>query len=249
MLNILSRFYPMACLSVIGAVSLTLASSANSQKTQAGKSAKNNAVLPYSRLYDFKGVPLETTLAAFRKLPHPDGKNAKVVCTGDKDDSGGMLSLGDLATTSLENKLGVVKCAWWGKVYETLPEGIVGLSVPVEGYGVNVYSFDFIKDSKDGDLKLFKIFGQTHSDAYDGIVNALSKKFGPPETLHDTTQNGFGANFPNATNIWENPLSLVTVKQRWVEVNRMAIMITDNRLLAQFVETEENTANEVKNPI
>lgn len=207
-----------------------------------------NALPP--RLYDLKGIALETTLDEFRKLAHPDGKVGRVVCTGDNiTEDGRPASLSELSVSQSEAALGVVKCAWWGKTYKTMPEQSVSLSTPTEGYIFGEYTFDFIADPRDGQKKFFRFFGMSNSNAHADIIAALTTKFGPTKSTTEAVQNGFGAQAPNTVSQWANPLSILTVKERWLSMNKMALMLTDNRLLKVVNDADEVRRLKAKNQI
>ena len=208
------------------------------------------APLAPARLYDFKGVALETPLEDFRKLTHPDGKIGRVVCTGDTVIENGRSTLfSSLAISRDEAALGVTKCTWWGKVYSSLPEDTVSLKTPSDGYIFGEYSFEFIIDPRDNKSKFYKFFGTSHSNAYTAIFSALSAKFGASKTTNEAVQNGFGAHFDSKVSTWTNTLSIITVKERWLSVNKLAVMVTDNRLLKIVTDHEVNRKKEIKNEI
>lgn len=213
-----------------------------------GRTQNQSSVTPTA--FDFKGVRLGLSIEEFRNLPHPDGKAGRVVCTGDTViENGRPALLGDLAVNRFEASLGIKKCAWWGSVYPPLPESEVSLSLPSEGYVVGVYSFDFIKDPKDGGMKFYKFFGTSHSNANSDVIAALTGKFGTPRKSVETMQNGFGASFQSANNTWANAKSVLTVKERWMTLNKLAIMLTDNRLLKIANDAEAAEKAKTKNAI
>lgn len=105
------------------------------------------------------------------------------------------------------------------------------LKLPAANYIVNDYTFDFIPDPRDGKMRFYRFFGTSNSNANDDVVAALTAKFGPPKSNDENMQNGFGAQFKSTESMWANSLSILTVKERWNEISKMAIMLTDNRLL------------------
>lgn len=202
------------------------------------------------RLYDFKGVSLEISLDEFRNLPHPDGEVARVVCTGDSvTEDGKPALLSELFVKAEDASLGIKKCVWWGKRYKSLPEQPISLNLPIDGYVIGEYSFDFMPDPKDGKMRFFRFFGTSNTNANGAVVSALTTKFGPPKLQVEMVQNGFGAKFPSSTNIWANTLSILTVKEKWLEINKMAIMLTDNRLLQIVSDADAARKAKIKNPI
>lgn len=244
-------------------LSTSLASSlyAAPLKPVAKKAMPGKAAHLAPRLYDFKGVPLEISLDEFRGRPHPDGETARVVCTGDKlIENGQPALLSDLAISKAEAAIGIKKCAWWGNPYAELDklfgrkapwrsDGTMALKLPVEGYIIGVYTFDFIPDPRDGKMRFYRFFGTSNSKANGDVVEALSAKFGTPRTEVESMQNGLGARFDSATTQWANSLAILTVKERWTEVNKMAIMVTSNRLLKIVADADQKRKAETKNAI
>lgn len=73
---------PLVATIIVAASTATTGFAAPSKTTtKRAMAPKTTQVAP--RLYDFKGVTLEISLEEFRRLPHPDGKAARVACTGD----------------------------------------------------------------------------------------------------------------------------------------------------------------------
>jgi len=139
------------------------------------------------RLYDFKGIPLEITMDEFRSKPHPDGTDAKVVCTGDKvPDYNGKLE--ETYYTSVygdvEKALGVKRCIFMdpprkSSFLKSYSEASLGLAA--SGYGMMDYGFYFIPDPKDGVLRLYKFTGTSNRNAASDVITAMTGKFISPQ--------------------------------------------------------------------
>lgn len=185
------------------------------------------------QLYDFKGVALETSLEDFRKLPHPDGTGAKVVCTGEKvaitssySSEPSQVSIYD----EVEKALGVTRCVWISVGQQYGNGSPAGLSLAGSGYASYYYSFSFIKDPKDGIMRLYHYSGETNVAAFDAITEALSGKWGKPTITTGTVQNKIGNSFDQTTAIWANPLASIMVQSRWSKIDDMVVIMDDTRL-------------------
>jgi len=204
------------------------------------KAALKTTLAPPSKppvLYDFKGVPLEISIEDFRKLSHPDGKASKVVCTGEKIEKFKGYSsepMDVILFDDTESSLGVKQCVW----IDTVGVGDIAfgkgdtaiLSLANSGYGSYHYSFSFIKDPKDGVMRLYRYSGTTNVAAYGKIVEGLAGKWGPPGVSKGTVQNKIGNSFDQETAIWSNPLASIVVQTRWNKIDDMNILMEDTRL-------------------
>jgi hypothetical protein len=179
-----------------------------------------------AKLYDFKGIPLEIPIEEFRNRPHPDGRAASVVCTGD---AGAPYNVHNY--DEVEVSLGVKKCIWYG---EYLPGNTMKEAVPLNLAGTEYasyeYEFDFVPDPKDGVAKLYKFQGSSSSNATADVVTAMSAKFGNPVITTAKVQNVFGASFDQTTANWTNPAATILVQDRWTKIDDMLILMTDKRL-------------------
>ncbi|THD35691.1 MAG: hypothetical protein E7773_10110 [Sphingomonas sp.] len=185
------------------------------------------------RLYDFKGVALETSLEDFRRMPHPDGTSAKTVCTGEKvgNDRYDQEPVDVMIFDSIEKSLGVVKCVWVTTNSQYMNGLTAGLKLAATNYASNEYSFSFIKDPKDGVMRLYEFEGRSNVAVFEDVVEALTGKWGKPVTVAGTVQNKMGASFDQSTSVWSNPLSSITAQSRFSKIDDMAIIMTDTRLL------------------
>lgn len=185
------------------------------------------------KLYDFKGVALETSLEDFRKLPHPDGAPASVVCTGEKvavTRSYSAEPIGVSVYDETEKALGVKRCLWIS-TGEGLGSGsTAGLSLANSGYASYIYSFSFIKDPKDNVERLYRYSGTTNVAAFGPIVGALTGKFGAPVMTKGAVQNRIGNSFDKETASWDNPLSSIAVESRYSKIDDMNVVMKDTRL-------------------
>lgn len=203
-------------------------------KILAAKSAPApaSAGLP-PRLYDFKGVALETSLEDFRKMLHPDGTSSATMCTGEKP-------AGQYATEpvdvmifdDIEKRAGVIKCVWVavGAKYDFENGRTAGLSLAATDYGTIDYSFSFIRDPNDSVMRLFQFNGTANRAIFGDVVEAMTGKFGTPHVEKGSVQNGVGNTFDQTTVTWANPLSSMTIQDRWSKIDNMGILMTDERL-------------------
>lgn len=212
----------------------------------ASKAHADSVKLP-AKLYDFKGVPLEISMEDFRKLPNPDGSPAKVVCTGEKiGDLVPMEPVYVMVFDEAELKLGVKKCIWIETAHNFLKGSQASLSLANSGYATYDYSFSFIPDPKDGVMRLYKFAGTSNAAAMSKVVSALTAKFGTPKIENDKVQNQIGNSFDQTTANWLNPLSSLTVQDRFSKIDDMGIVLVDNRLAG--LVAREKAAEEAAEP-
>jgi hypothetical protein len=188
---------------------------------------------------DFKGVPLGISYDDFRRLPHPDGYQSKVVCTGDKEIRYGIATepIGVGIYDTIQIAIGIKKCLWLGT--EGYGAGRpAGLNLAGSGYGANDYSFVFVADPKDGVVRLFRFQGITNSLAADEVVDALTAKFGKPIKSIGEVQNGLGNHFQQANHRWSKSGGSLLVQSPSLATNKMTIIMSDDRL-EEYVKQQE----------
>lgn len=210
--------------------------------------ALSNAALPETAtskaLYDFKGIQLQTPLEDFRSMPHPDGTSARVVCTGEKVGKRFPTEPANVMVfNEIEKELGVKKCIWIGISDESFfNDTQSALSLANSGYAAYDYSFYFIPDPNDNILRLFKFRGTSNASATNDVIDAISNKYGLPKITKDTVQNKIGNEFIQTTAVWNNTVSELIVQDRYTQIDKMGITMTDNRLndvLRKKIEDEE----------
>jgi hypothetical protein len=185
------------------------------------------------RLYDFKGIPLEISLADFKVRPHPDGTDATVLCTGDKfANYSGILEEPFMVRIydDVEKSLGVKRC-----YYNERGKGAnyaASMTLAASGYSLKDYGFYFIKDPNDGVEKLFRFDGTAHHNVASDVLQALTSKFGAPKIVLNKVQNKMGASFDHTTAVWSNPLAEFEFEDRYTTIDDMGILMMDKRLSA-----------------
>lgn len=216
------------CLTLVVAL---LSSSAVSPQSKKPQPASQPAA---SKLYDFKGVPLGITLAEFRALPHPDGGDARVLCTGEKVPITSTYSsepVDVMLFDEVEKALGVTKCIWVAQGGDRWLEGqIKGLNLAGSMYAANQYSFSFMPDPVDRLPRLYRFQGVSNRNAADDVIEALTQKWGAPKLVKDKVQNKMGASFDQLTALWDNPAASILVQDRWTKIDNMVIIFSDKRL-------------------
>lgn len=212
--------------------------------------------------YDFKGVQLGISIDDFRKMPHPDAdnndahyvaKDSSVMCTGEKvaltpDYSAEPTEV--MIYDSAEKAAGVVKCVWVNQTEDRMARGkTAGLSLADSGYAIYDYSFRFIPDPKDGVLRLYRFIGETNRNAFGSVQAALTNKFGKPAVSQDEVQNGIGNIFTRTILLWKNDVSEILVSDRFSELNKMTIVVSDKRLVEAYKRAISAAKPISKNPI
>ena len=199
-----------------------------------------------SGAFDFKGIPLGISLTEFRNQPHPDQKNSRVICTGDKDSRGYahyQVSIYD----ETEKSAGVVKCIFFGASYVSAAiEQSVGLNMGGGNYASYDYGFYFAPDPKTKIMRLYKIVLPTNVNAMGDVVSALTDKFGPTKSVRTgTVQNRMGANFPQKIYVWRRQGFSIQVEGPWSKIDNMAVVYLDENL-ARAVDTAAGAAKAAK---
>jgi hypothetical protein len=199
-------------------------------------------------LFDFKGIRLETPLEEFRTLPHPDGSAARVVCTGEEVGKSYKSEPIDVRIYSEDERAaGIVKCVWINTSDEF--ENTSGLDLAGSGYATFRYSFEFVKDPKDGTMRLFKYSGKTNINAANDINSALTAKWGKPIIKEGSVQSQAGATFPQVTAIWSNSLSFISTETRFTKIDDMGIVMVSNRLSSHVKSMQDARKASIKNGI
>jgi hypothetical protein len=202
------------------------------------------------RLYDFKGVPLEISMDDFRKLPHPDGTGSIVTCTGEKAGDRYPTEPSDVMIfDDTEKKLGVQKCIWTATSSQFMNGQTAMLSLANTDYGCIPYSFSFVRDPKDGIMRLYEFQCISNAAATADVITALTSKYGAPRIARGHVQNKIGNSFEQTTALWENSLSTLMVQDRYGAIDDMGIVMTDIRLNSIVVEEKRAEAAAKKNPI
>jgi hypothetical protein len=221
----------------------------SSHAATAKPTTPERATLP-PRLYDFKGVPLEISIADFRMLPHPDNSPSQVVCTGEKvGDRFPSEPINVILFDETERKMGVIKCVWIDTSDGYFKNRQAALSLADSGYAAYDYSFYFIKDPKDDVIKLYKFEGTSNGAAMSSVTNALIHKFGAPWIENGKVQNKIGNNFDQTTAIWSNKLPSLLIQDRYLKIDDMGIVMTDTRLAGLISDEKAREAAAKPNAI
>ena len=117
------------------------------------------------------------------------------------------------------------------------------------GDAANHYSYSFIRDPKDGVMRLYEFDGQTNISAFDAAVEALTSKYGKPIIATSTVHNKLGTAFDQTTATWINPLSSLMVQSRWSKTDDMGFLMLDDRLHAIVKAAREQKKASIKTPI
>lgn len=184
---------------------------------------------------NFKGIPLGITLEQFRATPHPDGRRAKVQCTGDAHDNLAVDTLDVEVTDKVEQSVGAIHCVFWSlePLYSGGPTGTLGLDIGDSG--TIRYVFKFVPD-KAGVKRLYKIEVIAPPDALNGIIDPLTARFGPPEVSSTPVQNLAGATFERKILVWHRDGAVLTVRSPADVVHQMSLIYVDEAL-SELVET------------
>jgi hypothetical protein len=166
--------------------------------------------------FAFRGIPLGTALADFRKMPYPDAAKdpkARPLCRGDKDLSRDPSARIDLSDAFV--RIGVVAC----KYFTPGPRGISGIYAAAPDFAnIGGYETTFLfapaAFHEPLRLRLYMVMVTPRSDHYQTIVDALAVKYGKPtDVAVSKVKNRMGAEFNDEVATWKNDSSSITVKK------------------------------------
>jgi hypothetical protein len=173
--------------------------------------------------FSFRGVPLGTTLADFRKIPFPDAKypNTRVLCSGDKE----LLKLLDVERPPLSSdltRIGVTACNFYspsnGRLFRNAPD-----FANVGGYETTFY-FSPASFQEPLRLRLYLISVTPASRHHQTIVDALTSKYGKPtDSSIAKIKNRMGAEFDDETTVWTADGSTILVRKYNGDINQSLI--------------------------
>ena len=186
--------------------------------------------------YSKRNVQLGITLEEFREIPFPDPSEhhhvvPTPVCSNDEID-GKAISMGYIADFTGYDKVGVIKCGYYGSYKYMVNSGQRDPSlVQISPYLVDWFpdaNYYFYKPEGFESYYLFHI--KTESRArwpYDVVLDALQRSIGvPTQQLIAMGQNEFGMAIESNTSIWEN------------EVSRIKLVSNNGRLLNNTLDHE-----------
>lgn len=176
--------------------------------------------------YAFRGTTLGITLAEFRETAFPDKQEygeAKVVCTGDLSMKDPGVIWAYLDPRGADQSMGLVKCAW-----ARPPKATSGYDAEWRLSNIRVgpvaalqVFYHFLKDPTDGVIRLFKVDITGGNHIFNGGLLGLTERFGnPTHSREETVQNKAGAAFKNRTLTWDNGLSSIELRERWLRVDQ-----------------------------
>lgn len=202
------------------------------------------AAQPAPQPYDFKSIPLGISIDEFRKMAHPDGRQGlRVVCTGEVEDY-------RLAVYGAAADLGVKQCGFYGIPDRfTKFEQIVGFNLGGGEYGSIDQTLAFVPDPVDQTLKLYMVATRTNILALDDLLPALTAKFGAPKILKGSMQTKGGGTFDQATYVWDNGVSSITMQTRFTKVDDLGLIYRHKRLGALVDKAEAGKKSAVPNRI
>ena len=184
--------------------------------------------------FDLRGIKLGVTLSDFRKMPHPDGQQTKVICTGDPDAKRRVLFASDD-----EDAAGVRVCNHYEfkKLFasSSLPPEWTETSLNVAT--INVFmTYKFVPDTKRGnEPALYSIIVRSNVTNWNKFWEGYNGKYGKPQSVSNaSTQNRAGATFDNVTATWENDQSSITLIKRFSRIDNTYILYEHQRLAAEI---------------
>lgn len=197
---------------------------------------------------NFKGIPMLIALEKFKLLAHPDGtKDAHVICSNDNGPEAEELTA--IEMSEAERMLGVVKCAFYGKLVPgDLTDSVSPLSMGGGQYVSWSYTFSFYAEKAGGKMRLYSIILPTNTKACSDVTEALVSKFGRSnKNLQGNVQNMMGSKFSQKTLMWSKSGSGVVVMSPWAKVGTMAVIYTNDKISSSVVAAERNLKTQKTN--
>jgi hypothetical protein len=166
--------------------------------------------------FAFRGIPLGTPLADFRKMPYPDAAKdpkARPLCRGDKELTRDTFGRIDLSNALI--RVGVVACKYFTAGSRGIP-GVYAAAPDFANIGGYETTFLFASAAFQEPIRfrLYMVMVTPRSDHYQTIVDALAVKYGKPtDVAISKVKNRMGAEFSDEVATWKNDSSSITVKK------------------------------------
>ncbi|HEX4078241.1 MAG TPA: hypothetical protein VHX61_05130 [Rhizomicrobium sp.] len=202
--------------------------------------------------YDFRGAKLGMPLDEFRTLRFPDAATTSQQSVNADNTIGGIPTIWgvalfcssqhykdapELRLEDYEIDAGEIKCAYYQYLLGTWMQAT--LAIGTSGYST-MPSYYFIRDPLDQIPRLYSINAITNNNAAANALEGLKEKFGlPTKYVSNTVQNAMGASFPHISASWKSPLSTIQFEAPYNEIDKMAIIYTENRLFSYAHSAEE----------
>ncbi|MBB3928368.1 hypothetical protein GGR43_004112 [Sphingobium jiangsuense] len=167
--------------------------------------------LATAKPFAMRGVELGITLEEFRAIPVPaDGKSGtQVYCSND------VLPKGLHYWQSTPPEMGyIVSCEWFA-LYP--PSGLTNHFIDL-GSGTGIPTFRFI--IANGAWRLFQISVKANNQFYPAILDALKRNYGEGKSIIEPFQTQAGQTYDNMITRWTNPVSSITLEQRYQHLER-----------------------------
>lgn len=189
--------------------------------------------------YDLRGIKLGMSISEFKKLPHPDGNDSKVICTGDSKPEGIRQDY-ELSVYGDESKAGVIICNFY--LLRPFPTRLIWLDAQLNVASINAYmKYKFLPDPLRGnELSLYAIIVRSNVAAWEKFWEGYTGKYGPPNHISDAPmQNKVGATFDNVVATWDNKISGITLRKRFERIDNSYIFYIHYRLSQEITRMIE----------
>jgi hypothetical protein len=169
---------------------------------------------------------LGITLEEFRRLPLPDGGDAKVICYNDPETRGAAFL--ELFVGGVEGEAGVFGCGFY-----VLKSRLGPLKGPPKWYDaglkvatVKVSAVYFFVPDRVAARRLIRIEVRSKTESWDTFWEGFTGRYGEPKAVsRDPIQNKLGAVFDNTVAVWDNGESTIALAKRHIEIERLLIRL------------------------
>jgi len=198
------------CAALLSASLFTYAYGKDSQEKQVGSSPP--AFSSYVAPFDYHGIRLGSTMAEFYAAAPPVfsnyekgyEKDGHPYCSDQPGDPPAQVF-----PDPIDLSHGGGSCAWF---YNGRSSGPVASSLQIGVARADIWDFRYIAMPGEQQGKLYQVTIVFTSNGFQGIVDALTSKFGPPtEVKTQKWENPAGGTFDNDVVVWRNRVSSITV--------------------------------------
>lgn len=190
---------------------------------------------------EVRGIPLGITLDEFRVKPVINDSGMVDLQTWCSNDN--LPKNLHIDPRAMDKEAGVVSCQWFseypGMSYRSPSEHWIDL-----GKGKGPPVFNFIKDGST--YRLYQIKFYANTEYYNGILAALTGKYGQPKVATKPFQTRAGAMFESSTSSWTSGTGSITFIFRCRHVARYCLSFNHLALTKKYqdaraqIDTKQN---------
>lgn len=201
--------------------------------------APKKAPVPAAEPFAMRGVRLGITIDEFKALPiaTDEGETEPLTACSNEPMPDERIRIENMLDSDRE--AGMVTCQWFARTPYLSSRSYDRHFIDL-GTGKGQPSFEFISDGTN--YRLFRISFFANNQYHTGILDALTRNYGPPKVLNESFQTRSGASFPNTTSIWSNGSSTIILDQRCIQADRYCLTYSHHALGRIYKAARERLA-------